>query len=131
MTKILIVDDSATARKLIKKSIEICGLSDVQFVEAGNGRQALDLLHQEPVDVVFTDLNMPEMDGTSLLKRIKASPKLNHLPVIVISSLKNEAAEKMLLAEHALAVLEKPLKLPEVHQVLQEVMKSAMQEELP
>ncbi len=130
MSKILIVDDSATARKLIKKSIEICGLSDVQFLEASNGNQALEILHQQTVDLVFTDLNMPEMDGTSLLKRIKASPKLNHLPVVVITSLKNQAAEKLLIAEHAFAVLAKPLKLPEVHQVLQQVMKSALQEEL-
>lgn len=130
MFKILIVDDSTTARKLIKKSIEICGVSDVEFLEAGDGHQALEILHQQKADLVFTDLNMPEMDGTSLLKRIKASPKLHHLPVVVISSLKNQAAEEMLIAEHAFAVLEKPLKLPEVHQVLQKVMKTSLHEEL-
>ena len=122
MAQILIVDDSVTARKLIKKSIEICITQDVEFIEAGNGQQAMEVLHNKAVDIVFTDLNMPEMDGTSLLKRIKASPKLNHLPVVVITSLKNQAAEKLLLQDHALAVLEKPLKIPEVYKVLQAVL---------
>ncbi len=120
MARILIVDDSATARTLIKKSIEICGVENLDFVEADSGKQALNLLREQTVDMVFTDLNMPEMDGVTLLKKIKASPALNHLPVVVITSLKNQATEQMLLQKQALAVLEKPLKLPEVYQVIQQ-----------
>ncbi len=120
MARILIVDDSSTARALIKRSLDICGVQDADFVEAGNGKEALSVLKEQTIDFVFTDLNMPEMDGTALLKRIKGSPKLNHLPVVIITSLKNQASEQSLIREHAAAVLAKPLKLPEVHKVLKD-----------
>ncbi|MHB2147750.1 response regulator [Calditrichota bacterium LG25] len=122
MVKILIVDDSATARVLIRKSIEICGLEDAEFFEAASGREALDVLQRQEVDIVFSDLNMPEMDGVTLLKKIKASPALNHLPVVIITSLKNKASEKALLREHARAVLGKPLKFTEVYHTLHDVL---------
>ncbi|NOX88653.1 MAG: response regulator [Calditrichaeota bacterium] len=120
MARILIVDDSATARALIRRSLDICGLKDVSFLEAGNGKEALKILKDEKVDFVFTDINMPEMDGEALLKRIKSSPKLFHLPVVVITSLKNSIAEQNLIREHAAAVLAKPLELPEVHKILRD-----------
>lgn len=108
----LIVDESAVARKMIKRSLEIVGLQDSDFSEAENSVEALEILKDSEFDLVCTDLNMPEMDGTQLLKRIKNSPKLTDTPVI-ISSLTNATREKQLLSDHALKVFKKPLSLPE------------------
>ena len=88
----LIVDESAVARKMIKRSLEIVGLQDSDFSEAENSVEALEILKDSEFDLVCTDLNMPEMDGTQLLKRIKNSPKLTDTPVI-ISSLTNATRE--------------------------------------
>ncbi len=121
--KVLVVDDSAIARSIIRRSLEICGLQDVEFREAGNGHKALDLLKEEKVDLVFTDLNMPQMSGEELLKRIKSSPKLFDIPVIVISSLGNPAKERRLIQEYAAAVFQKPISLPEIRDFLSESLK--------
>jgi two-component system chemotaxis response regulator CheY len=118
--RILIVDDSAIARSIIKRSLEICGFDETEVLEAGDGNEALATLKNEDVDIVFTDLNMPDMSGEQLLKRIKSSPKLFEIPVIIITSMKNPAKEKKLISEHAAAVLAKPLKLPLLRQILEE-----------
>jgi two-component system chemotaxis response regulator CheY len=118
MYRVLIVDDSSTARSLIKKSLDVCGLAITRCLEASNGREALDILKNEAVDLVLTDVNMPEMDGVNLLRRIKSSPKLFDVPVVVITSLKNRTAEQILKREQAVAVLGKPLSIPEVHRLL-------------
>jgi two-component system, chemotaxis family, chemotaxis protein CheY len=115
---ILIVDDSAIARSFIRRILEISGFLNVKVVEAANGNQALEILKTLEIDLVLTDLNMPEMDGEELLKRVKRSPKLNHIPVIVITSLGSSARQQKLVSEHAMAVFTKPLSLPEISQFL-------------
>ena len=109
MTKIVIADDSATARMVTKRCLEIAGYHEATFLEAATGAEALEIAKNNQVDLLVTDLNMPEMDGLSLLKRIKASPKLADLPVLVISSLGNPAKEIELKQRGAFAVLSKPI----------------------
>jgi len=85
--RILIVDDSATTRAMVKRIIRMTDLPDVQFLEADNGRAALDLLAgNAAVDVILADLNMPEMDGFEMIRRIQADPRLGRIPVVVISA---------------------------------------------
>jgi len=109
MKKIVIVDDSSTARMFIRRCLEIAGCKDTQFLEAANGEEALAILKKEPVDFVVADINMPVLDGTGLLKRIKSSPKLHMLPVVIVSSASNPAQEQELLKLGAHAVLNKPV----------------------
>lgn len=120
MQQILLVDDSAVARSIMKRSLDICGIQAATLREAGNGREALSILKNEKIDLVITDLNMPELNGEELLKRMKSSPKMFEIPVIIITSLKNDANERELIREHALAVLSKPISLPDMHKVLSE-----------
>ena len=112
MQKILIVDDSSTARMFIRRCLEIAGCQGADFHEAGNGRQALDLLRETPVDFILADLNMPVLDGRNMLKRIKSSPRTCDIPVVVISSASNPASDVELVAEGAYAVLSKPITPP-------------------
>ena len=109
ISQLLVVDDSGTARMIIKQCLEIIGFQGKSFLEAGNGRDALEILNQKTVDIVVTDLNMPVMDGHALLQAIKADGKLKRLPVIVITSSSNDAREKILLEQGAAAVINKPL----------------------
>ena len=53
MNKIIIVDDSATARMIVRRCLEIAGLSDAEFIEAENGKEALALLKEHKVDFVI------------------------------------------------------------------------------
>jgi two-component system chemotaxis response regulator CheY len=107
--RILIVDDSVTARMMIRRCLEIAGFPDAEFREASHGREALELLRQEPADIVFTDLNMPEMGGKAFIRHMKGSPKLNSIPIIVISSITNEREEEELRSSGVVMVIRKPL----------------------
>ncbi len=81
---ILIVDDSATVRKFVSVSLSMQGF---KVVAACDGMDALEKLPREKVDLVITDLNMPNMDGFELIRALRENPAFNELPVIILSSL--------------------------------------------
>ncbi|MEJ2199509.1 MAG: response regulator [Desulfuromonadaceae bacterium] len=112
MKRIVIADDSATARMFIKRCLEIIGFSDATLVEAADGKEALTKIKEAPTDLVITDLNMPVMDGETLIKWIVANPKINQVPVLVVTSAGNPAKEAELLALGAMAILSKPVSPP-------------------
>jgi len=68
----MIVDDSATMRKIVIRTVRMSGLNISRVEEAGNGAEALEKLSANPVDIILCDINMPEMSGMELAK-IKAS----------------------------------------------------------
>lgn len=109
MNKIIVADDSATARMVIKRCLEIAGFQDAEYFEAAHGQEVIDILAKEEVDLLVTDLTMPVMDGTELLRRIKQDGRFESMEVLVISSAKNEAKEKELVKMGAFAVLPKPV----------------------
>jgi len=82
--KILIVDDSATMRKIVKHQLGRLGYSNV--VEAENGRQGLEKLSQEPVDLVILDWNMPEMNGLQFVQTVRANEAFKDLPILMLTT---------------------------------------------
>ncbi len=122
MKRIVIADDSATARMFIKRCLEIIGFNDAEIIEAEHGKQALAAAKEQEVDLLLTDLNMPVMDGETLVKWAKASPKLANLPIVVISSAGNPAKEKQLLEMGVHRVLNKPVSPPAMMDALADFM---------
>jgi two-component system, chemotaxis family, chemotaxis protein CheY len=122
VTRIVISDDSAMARMFARQCLEIAGLREAEFVEAGDGREALTKLRESHTDLLVTDLTMPIMDGAELLQHISASPKLHGLPVLVITSSNNPAKERHLREMGASAVLGKPISPANVAKALQGVL---------
>ncbi|MFU8819564.1 MAG: response regulator [Desulfurivibrio sp.] len=120
--RIAIVDDSSTARMFIRRCLEIAGFREAEIIEAANGRDALEQIRQNPVDLLLTDLTMPVMDGLTLLKWIKGNPKLVELPVLVVTSAGNPARERELLDLGALGVVNKPVSPAGLNQVLQSLL---------
>ncbi|KPK00553.1 MAG: hypothetical protein AMJ60_00810 [Desulfobacterales bacterium SG8_35] len=120
---IVIADDSRTARFLIRQYLEMVGFYKADFIEAENGRQALQFVKEKQADILFTDYKMPEMDGLDLLRRVKASPTLHDLPVVVITSFANQAKIDELSENGALAVLQKPLSLSKLHETMKPFLK--------
>lgn len=110
MNAIVVSDDSSTARMFIRRCLEIAGLHDVEFLEAANGAEVIEIIKANPaVGAVVTDLNMPVMNGMDLLKRMKSSPKMNAIPVLVVTSVANEEKIKELKEVGAFMVLNKPV----------------------
>jgi two-component system chemotaxis response regulator CheY len=117
--KILIVDDSALARKFIRQCVEIAVGQECEFIEASNGKDALAMLAGNPdVWLVMTDLNMPVMDGHGFLQQVKASPYAK-IHVIVVSSTQNEARSAELTKLGALAVLPKPVSPAKIKEIVE------------
>ncbi len=118
MQRILIVDDSKVARMLIRRCLEIAGYADVEYLDAGNGKEALAELKKQTADLVIADLNMPLMDGEGLINWMKSSPSLQNIPVIFVTSTNNEARAAHLTSLGAKAILGKPISPPKLAQVL-------------
>jgi len=70
----MIVDDSATRRKIIMRTVRMSGLEFDRTEEAGSGVEALEKLQAGAVDVMLCDINMPEMNGTELVKKARELP---------------------------------------------------------
>ena len=77
---VLIVDDSAVMRAMIIKTLQVCGLQLGEVHQAGNGREGLDALNDHWVDLVFADINMPEMNGEEMIDRMRANPDTADVP---------------------------------------------------
>ncbi|WP_257456132.1 hybrid sensor histidine kinase/response regulator [Archangium lipolyticum] len=81
---ILVCDDALTTRFAMKALLEIAGYS---VVTAGDGEEALGILERTPCQMVVSDWQMPRLDGIGLTRRIRANPKLSHIPIILCTSL--------------------------------------------
>ncbi len=83
--KLLVVDDMVGMRKFIIKLLKQLGFTDI--LEASNGVEALEVLQSDQkVEMVFSDINMPEMTGIELLERVRADENLKKLPFVMITS---------------------------------------------
>lgn len=91
--KILVVDDFSTMRRIIKNLLKDLGFTNIQ--EADDGNTALPMLNQGEFDFVVTDWNMPGMQGIDLLRAIRSSDKLKHLPVLMVTA---EAKKEQIIA---------------------------------
>src|SRR6187431_1312002 len=83
-TKILVVDDFESMRKVTAAQLRTLGAG--QIYQAKDGAEALRMLKQQHFDLVLSDWNMPVMTGLELLKAVRASEKLRHMPFIMITA---------------------------------------------
>ena len=83
---VLIVDDSATMRALIRKVLTISGFDIGEYFEGANGQEALGVLEHNWVDIILSDIHMPGMDGTVLLKTLKDHKLWRNIPVVLITT---------------------------------------------
>ncbi len=105
---VLIVDDSPAMRKFIRRVLTLTGLEIGECLDAGDGREALDLLQTKWVDIVLTDINMPVMNGEQFMERLAEDPLFESLPVLVISTDRSEGRVKRMLALGAKDYVTKP-----------------------
>ncbi len=83
---ILIVDDSSTVRAVIKRTLGIAGVPTDDVQQAANGQEGIEALQNNPIDIVFTDINMPVMGGVEMIERIRADDALRAVPIVVVST---------------------------------------------
>lgn len=106
MKKILIAEDSATMRSLIVSAIAAMG--DFEIFEAANGFEALRVLPREKVDLVITDINMPDINGLELVAFVRGNDNYKNTPLIIVSTEGSPRDQEKGLALGADAYLVKP-----------------------
>lgn len=122
MRTVLITDDSATARMIIQRCLEMIGCADCDYVHAADGFEALTILRSREIALLITDMNMPNLDGKGLLQAVKGSPKLNHIPVFVITSLANPALERELQMIGVDRIIYKPVSPPKLQECIEQTL---------
>jgi CheY-like chemotaxis protein len=105
---ILIVDDSATTRAMIKRVIGMTSLNVGPLLEAAHGKAALEILNSTPVHLVLADLNMPVMEGMEMISIMRRTESLRAIPIIVISAQPDPLQIEQLKREGVISFLAKP-----------------------
>lgn len=115
---VLIVDDSAMMRTLVKRATLLTGLASDQIYEAADGQQALAILEKQHVDALFTDINMPVMTGIELLRRIAGDERWRRMARIVLSTDGSAARRSEVAALGVEFYIDKPFRPEAVRDVL-------------
>lgn len=90
MRRILIVDDSVSMRQMVSFTLQQGGF---EVVEAEHGKDALEKVKRTSVDLVITDLNMPTMDGITLIRNLRSQPGMKSKPILMLTT-EGQAAKK-------------------------------------
>lgn len=102
--KVLIVEDSVTSRALLRNTLEKVGFIVITAVD---GMEAYTLLHEEEVDIVVSDVDMPRMNGFTLTEKIRKDEQLRHLPVVLVTALDSHEDRDHGLSSGANAYIQK------------------------
>lgn len=81
--KVLVVDDQNSVRQMTRITLEQIGVRHIH--EAENGVQAIDTASSQPLDLIISDYNMPEMDGLGLLRAVRGHPAARRIPFILVT----------------------------------------------
>ena len=123
--RILIVDDSEPMRRYIRRIADLSHLAVEAYFEAETGLEALDILRSEAIDVVLTDINMPEMAGDDLVRSMMCEPELRNIPVVVVSTDRTRDRVREMVSLGAVGYVEKPFSPERLGSELQRVVEVA------
>ena len=121
---ILIVDDDASQRDLLKRTLEKDGW---ETIRAHNGRAALEAVRARTPSIIILDLMMPEMDGFELINTLRKNPETREIPVVVLTAMDLSNADQMMLASNVTEVLRKGASSrDEVLKIVKDLVESTM-----
>lgn len=122
---ILIVDDSETIRAVIAKTLRIAEIPVGQLWEAGNGKEALEILRANWIDLVFADINMPVMNGLEMIEQMEKEGLLETVPVCIVSTEGSRTRIEDLTAKGVKAYLRKPFTPEALKEMVEKVLGGA------
>lgn len=110
----LIVDDSSVMRKIVERALRQAGLSLANVFEAASGVEGLDVLREQHVDLILSDINMPNMDGLEFLRQLRAQNLAPDVPVVMITTEGSEDHVREAIAAGAQSYIRKPFTAEQV-----------------
>lgn len=105
--RVLVVDDSKLVPAVVRKTLELAEIPVEEFFEASNGAEGIERLRQHPVDLIFSDIHMPVLDGVEMIRKLRQE-KGDRTPVIVVSTEGNQDKIEQLKALGVRAFIRKP-----------------------
>jgi two-component system chemotaxis response regulator CheY len=109
MNKLMIVDDSSTMRKIIKRVLRQAEIAVENILEAGNGIEALEQLTSNPdIGIILSDVNMPEMNGIEFVAKVRESKDKTSLPIIMVTTEGGDAMIQNAMTNGANGYVTKP-----------------------
>jgi two-component system chemotaxis response regulator CheY len=117
--KILSVDDSASVRQMVTFTLEAAGY---QVAQAGDGAEALAYLKTSPVDMIVTDLNMPNLNGIDLIRQVRTLPAFKFVPIVLLTTESDEAKKQEGKAAGATGWIVKPFKQEQLLAVVKKLL---------
>jgi CheY-like chemotaxis protein len=117
MARILFVDDDPYTLLTLTKATEVLGH---EAVVASNSQEALVLVAEQPPDLIFTDMRLSNMEGTTLIRLVKEHENNADIPIFVLSASPNENAVKRAEEAGAVAYLDKPLRMQTLLDIIEE-----------
>lgn len=120
---ILIVDDSLPMRAVLKKTLKTSGFNVGQIFEAGNGKEALEILKREWMDLVLSDYNMPEMNGLEMIEEMKKDEVFQTIPVVIVSTEGSRERMEGFMEMGVSDYIKKPFTPEEIRSKLNHIMK--------
>ncbi len=122
---VLIVDDSLAMRSVIKKTIKVSGFKVGEYFEAADGTEALKILADAWVDLVLTDINMPNMNGLELITKMHEDQILRSIPVVMVTTEGSEKSVQKSMEMGAKGYIKKPFQPEDIKRILNSIMGEA------
>ena len=120
--KVLIVDDSATMRKIVRRNLRQAGISVSEVIEASDGQEGCEVLEKDDsIDLILCDVNMPNMNGLDFLDHVRAGSATAEIPVVMITTESTPDAVKTFIAHGASGCVGKPFSPDQLEAVLSNV----------
>lgn len=120
MKKALVVDDSTSMRQMVCFTLQQSGF---EIIEGGNGQEALDNVSGQTVDVVVTDLNMPVMDGMTLIRNLRSKPEFKFTPILMLTTESQDSKKQEGRAAGATGWIVKPFNPEQLMAVIGKVVR--------
>jgi two-component system chemotaxis response regulator CheY len=115
---VLIVDDSAAIRKILRRVLQQAEIPLGQVYEAGDGVEAIESLKKQKVQLILSDINMPNKDGLQLLGEVKASAEWRDVPVVMITTEGSQAKVLEAIQLGAVGYVRKPFTAEQIKEKL-------------
>lgn len=110
MKKVLVIDDDERVSKTVACFLDVCG--GYRVSTAANGVQGIVAAGKGQPDMILLDINMPDMSGLEVLKRLKEAPDTGHIPVIMLTGVDSKDAIEKAMYDYAEHYIVKPFELP-------------------
>jgi two-component system chemotaxis response regulator CheY len=119
--KVLIVDDFENTRWIVQQILQ--KEEELEVVSAANGKEALQFFSGEKIDLLITDLNMPEMDGIELVQKIRATDKYRYIPIIMLTTERNPEKKQKALDIKVTTWIQKPFEQSQFRKIVRKALR--------